>query len=182
MERFIIGGLPRSGTAWIANFLSLHDGVFCWHEAIQYGKRFGTYTEAIDSPLRSGAVVVGDSTTGIMENFDAVQAKRFFIVRNPDACKQSYRKCLGKVVDREWDSIYRNALRWMNLHNPVKILFDDIFSKNMDMARRACRYLLEETAGVPWNEDIFQLAYETEVQIFGLSEEHYDNKEIIALP
>lgn len=32
-QKFFITGLPRSGTAWLANFLSYGRDVFCYHEA-----------------------------------------------------------------------------------------------------------------------------------------------------
>lgn len=182
MQRFIIGGLPRSGTAWIANYISLHEGVFCWHEAIQYGDRFTSYSEAIDQPRAWGNRMVGDATTAILPAYDEVEARRVFIVRNPDECAKSYLNCMGDEALKGWSDVLANALNWLETHHPERIPFSDIFSPEIKTARRACAWLLETVAGVNFNEDIFRLAYEKEVQIFGLNDVFYNNKTIITQP
>ncbi len=184
MKRFIIGGLPRSGTAWIANFLSMQKNMFCWHEAIQYGEVFETYGEAIDYPLfcSPSPEFCGDSTTAILPVFDEVEAQRFFIVRNPNECKDDYIRCLGDAARDNWDGIMANAKTWIDTHKPVRLLCSDIFSRNKEPAKRACNFLVEQITGSPMSRLSFELLYEKQVQIFGLDETFYDNKTIITKP
>ena len=54
---FLILGLPRSRTAWLANFLT-YDGLFCYHEAINGCESIDEYKEKVQGK--------GDSNTGLM--------------------------------------------------------------------------------------------------------------------
>lgn len=48
MSNFFITGLPRSRTAWLANFFSTGD-VFCWHEAMADIKSKAQYWERLST-------------------------------------------------------------------------------------------------------------------------------------
>jgi len=54
---FFVLGLPRSRTAWLANFLT-YDGHFCYHEAVNGCSSVGEYREKIAN--------CGDSTTNVL--------------------------------------------------------------------------------------------------------------------
>ncbi len=54
---FFVAGLPRSRTAWLANFLS-YDGHFCFHEGINGCHSMNEYKEKLNGN--------GDSCTGLM--------------------------------------------------------------------------------------------------------------------
>ena len=53
---FLVLGLPRSRTAWLANFLT-HDGLFCYHEAINGCSSMKEYKEKVEGK--------GDSNTAL---------------------------------------------------------------------------------------------------------------------
>ena len=53
---FLILGLPRSRTAWLANFLT-YDGLFCYHEAINGCLNMDEYAEKVKGK--------GDSNTAL---------------------------------------------------------------------------------------------------------------------
>lgn len=57
MSNFFVLGLPRSRTAWLANFLT-YDDLFCYHEGVNGCKTINEYKEKIKGK--------GDSNTGIM--------------------------------------------------------------------------------------------------------------------
>jgi hypothetical protein len=54
---FFVLGLPRSRTAWLANFLT-YDGQFCFHEGIDGCNSIEEYKEKVEGK--------GDSNTGLM--------------------------------------------------------------------------------------------------------------------
>ncbi|MEE9119186.1 MAG: hypothetical protein V3U02_11435 [Calditrichia bacterium] len=54
---FLVLGLPRSRTAWLANFLT-YDGQFCYHEGVNGCNSIEEYKEKIKGK--------GDSNTGLM--------------------------------------------------------------------------------------------------------------------
>ena len=56
MSTFLILGLPRSRTAWLANFLT-YDGLFCYHEAINGCKNIKEYKQKVKGK--------GDSNTAL---------------------------------------------------------------------------------------------------------------------
>lgn len=58
---FFITGLPRSRTAWLANFFSTGD-VFCWHEAMAGVGSQDEYWKRMRSPQ---ATYVGNSDCGL---------------------------------------------------------------------------------------------------------------------
>jgi len=55
---FFVLGLPRSRTAWLANFLT-YDGNFCYHEGLDGCHTIEEYYNKVDG-------VKGDSGTGLM--------------------------------------------------------------------------------------------------------------------
>jgi hypothetical protein len=59
MNNFLILGLPRSRTAWLANFLT-HDGLFCYHEGSNGCRSLDEYK------LKLAFDNTGDANTGLV--------------------------------------------------------------------------------------------------------------------
>jgi hypothetical protein len=124
---YFIIALPRSGTAWLANFLTWGDS-FCYHEGVYEQDDFSEYTAMLEG---NPAKHVGDCDTGLTLLLPWLyktypNAKYVFIQRDIEDIKRSAIKagfsthllseCLRRV---EW------GLRVMN---PLVIQFDDLFT------------------------------------------------------
>lgn len=70
---YFIIGLPRSRTAWLANFLT-HDNSFCWHEASRY---CGSIEELQQKMGETSAKYVGNSDSN-MAIFSPEQMESLF--------------------------------------------------------------------------------------------------------
>jgi len=174
-HRFIISGLPRSGTAWIATFLNSLPGVFCWHESVQWGDEFDSYTDTFMLPYEH----VGDSTTDTSEQFDVMRATRVWIQRNPDDCKACFRSKMGPAVDEYWDKILEMGERWKRQHNPPVVIFEKLFSEDKEEAFiEACR-LVRFCTGKDLDRNKFLNHSRLNIQIHGLNETYYNGKRII---
>jgi len=66
MRPFLIIGLPRSRTAWLAAFLT-HGPVHCFHELLFQVQSFEQYAAALG---QTGAEFAGDSDSGLASLFD----------------------------------------------------------------------------------------------------------------
>lgn len=175
-ERFIISGLPRSGTAWIASLLGSLDGVFCWHEAVQWGDEFDSYTDAFMLPYDH----VGDSTTDTSSKFDAIRARRVWIQRYPDDCRDDYRGKMGSMVDEHWEQILQMGDRWIRDHAPEIVVFEKLFSSDKNEAFLEASKL----TGFCLNRELDRYKFlnhsRLNVQIHGLNESYYHDKRLIS--
>lgn len=112
---FFIMGLPRSRTAWLANFMT-YDGLFCHHEGINKCTTMEEYRHKIGND--------GDSGTGLIL-FDMEirypDAKILVIDSNPEQSFQWCRKNMGaKELDRPYFWKLKMALDQTNgLHIPL---------------------------------------------------------------
>lgn len=93
---FFVVGLPRSRTAWMANFLT-YDDHYCYHEAIDGCKNMDEYKEKLGN-------FIGDSSTALMlmdieKNFP--DAKIVKIVGNLEQSIESSKKIYPNV-DEDW--------------------------------------------------------------------------------
>ena len=113
---FFVAGLPRSRTAWLANFLT-YDGSFCYHEGINGCKTIGEYRSKIEGK--------GDACTGL----PLIDVERHF----PDAKKLIIHSSIEKSID--WsDKAYgirsRPEIEWMSRYldsmTGMHINYDDI--------------------------------------------------------
>jgi hypothetical protein len=174
-KHFVIAGLPRSGTAWIANFLSHQPGIFCWHEAIQHGDKFPSYEAVMNAP---SAPIVGETTTCTVPNeaYDKLEGQRIWISRNQYDCKADYERCIGRT---DWPKIIDSAKKWIARHDPVFVDFGDLFSTDEETAKKAASYLLSLVSDEPMDENAWLLCRQLQIQIFGLSATYYDGRTII---
>ena len=72
MIDFLIYALPRSGSAWVSNFLT-HGDSFCYHEPLRYGSL---------GQLERPTPLVGCADTGAYL-FDLEVKRRYVLIRNP---------------------------------------------------------------------------------------------------
>ena len=101
---FFVVGLPRSRTAWMANFLT-YDDHYCYHEAINGCKSMDEYKEKLGN-------FIGDSSTSLMlmdieKNFP--DSKIVKIVGNLDQSIASSKKIYPEV-DEGWISFLDDQL------------------------------------------------------------------------
>lgn len=178
MKRFIVSGLPRSGTAWASLLLSRCTGVFCWHEAVQHGDLFRTYEAVFEAPE---AEITGDATTCTLQTFDDFEATRVWIDRNPDDCRASYAKEIGEeLVEATWPTILSLGLKWRMSHHPREVSFARLFSDDFDAAfLEARRLVLYCTGHNLLSKNDFLAMRQLHVQIHGLSATYYDERTII---
>lgn len=113
---FFILGLPRSRTAWLANFMT-HDGLFCYHEGIDGCTSMNEYKEKIGND--------GDSSTGlIMLNLDRyfTDAKKVIIDTSIDRAAEFGSEAYG--VDMT--DMFEKAKNKLDAMDGLHIDFNDI--------------------------------------------------------
>lgn len=131
MKTFFVMGLPRSGTAWLSNFLTWGDS-FCLHEATCGCESLQDLEDAF---IRTGCSNVGNADTASVILADALDERfpdsRFlFVVRNIDKVKYSLRT---KGFDNSFvDSaavVLSTAIREESL-NSMAVSFESLFEQN----------------------------------------------------
>lgn len=135
-HRFFITGFPRSGTAWVANYLT-HGNSFCYHEGLATHKSIDTFSDMLND---TEAEHVGDSDTviaGVLpwlyEKYP--DAKYVFIERDQADVEQS-------LVENGFSTYklpeLKRSLEWGKQHIPsMKVTFDDLF----DSMESICDYI-----------------------------------------
>ena len=148
MKNFFIFGLPSSGLAWLANFLTWEDS-FCFHEATQ-GVESVEELKHVFTKTEAGMVGTAD-TTGllVLSKLRTVfpDAKYLFIVRDPAEVKIS----LATVgfdesgVD-QLGGYLSSAIGDLTLPSAA-MRYEDIFSSSM---MRQIWDFLEMPGDFPW--------------------------------
>lgn len=176
-KAFVITGLPRSGTAWIAMLLNLHTGVFCYHDAVATAAT-DSYADALSIP---GFKAVGDSSSAAMAPaFDDLVAERIFIHRDEEQCRESLHKVMGDLATPAFEAARIHAVEWIHKFNPTMINYDYLFEANRLSERENEAAMLVETAtGLPFNKRAWDFARHLNVQIEGLSPTYYEGKKLI---
>ena len=81
MPKFFITGLPRSRTAWCANFLTSGDS-FCWHDGLANCRSLDEFEKRMEA-----ATLCGDSDSGLVFFYDELRERyrdaQWAIVRRP---------------------------------------------------------------------------------------------------
>lgn len=73
-NKFFCCGMPRSRTAWLANFLTAGNS-FCYHDLLKdFGSDINGYIKHLDKARPDGAEFVGDSDSGLLLFWKQVQA------------------------------------------------------------------------------------------------------------
>lgn len=137
---FIITGMPRARTAWLANFMT-NGTVLCEHEMLS---RFGTPEECaeyMNQMVEDGVVsAIGMSDSGAVLFQDALraalpEAKWVVIRRSVDASQKSFRNEHGIEVDL-WAHKRKVDDAIMNL-SPLVVDFEDI-DKRIEEIKAYC--------------------------------------------
>ena len=133
---FFILGLPRSRTAWLANFMTY--GVsFCYHEGIDGCRTVQAYADKLGSSK-------GDATTGaVLFDLDKhfPKAKKLIIEGDIDKAIE-YAEDTYKLDNRDWLCYMKSRL---DKAQGMRINFNDIDSNLQDI----WEYLSDE----PFNAD-----------------------------
>lgn len=162
---FFITGLPRSRTAWLANFFT-HGNSFCWHDAMRLGMKPHAVVEQLKrASTLPGIQYVGDSDSGVMTIARELQlmlpeARWLVVHRSRDEARKSYDKFFGsrpypeapkdtRTLDKAFDALAMNLARLTEILEPgsfIECQFDELDSKLV--LEEAWRFL---TPGNPWN-------------------------------
>lgn len=175
-KNFLIGALPRSGTAWIATLLNMHSGVFCYHDLVATATG-DSYAKALQKP---GFMAVGDcSSAALAPAFDDVQARRVFIERDEEACAESLVKVMGDGAMAAFDASRKAANDWVEKFVPQIISFKGLFLDEDAVRIEEAERLVEAATGLPLNHRVWEFMKHLNVQIEGLSPTYYDGKKLI---
>lgn len=174
MNRFFVCALPRSGTAWTSMLFNMVEDTFCWHEVIQHGDRFNSMEEAM-----SLAPIVGDCTTYTGEEFDPMEGRRAFIVRDSRECERSYVKAMGSMAAQSWPFILMNSQRWIAKHKPLMVYYSNLFSRDRTTAFEECQRLVLHCTGKQLRYEAWLQVSDLHIQINNLCPEHYHGRTFI---
>lgn len=122
---FLIYTLPRSGSAWLANFLS-HGDMFCYHDpSATLGYNTVTYPRE--------AVITGAVDTGaVLGLMYPIPKKVAVLHRDFKAIKQSFLRYTGREFPPELSyGSFLDTTRGM-----YRIYFEEIFNKKSSMKLR----------------------------------------------
>ena len=144
---FFVLGLPRSRTAWLANFLT-YDDLFCYHEGINGCHSMDEYKQKIEN--------CGDSCTGL----SFIDFEPYF----PDAKKVIIDTSIDKAVKFGLDAygvdmtdILKQAKNKLDNINGLHIGLNDI----NDRLRDIWEYITDK----PFNEKRAQLLTKLNIQV-----------------
>ncbi len=124
MKHFFVFGLPRSRTAWFANFLTT-DKSFCFHEALGFGgweERLG----GVDREYVGVAEPSPLSYPAVKEMFP--DARFLFIRREPMECSLSMARIWGDV---DLKAFMDDAEAVMDSADEMQLYFDELTEKNL---------------------------------------------------
>lgn len=160
MRTFFVLAMPRSGTAWLANFLTWGDA-HCFHESSFGCESLGDLEHAFRRTERS---VVGSCDTAAIMFYRPLQtrfpeSKFLFIVRDKEEVRASLNKAGFETtgVDMMGDML-SEAIRDTNLHSAA-VPFHSLFSQ---CGMREIWDWLEIPGAFPWQR--FEMLREMNVQ------------------
>ena len=160
MKTFFILSLPRSRTAWLANFLT-YENAYCFHEGLLESSRVAALSRLFAS---TGKPIVGNSDCGNVLFVDELRASF------PEAKLVIVERPLGEVVDE---------LNDMGLSNfdPETLEYADhqlalakrtqtaLVVKFRDMDENACRHIWHHCIGTPFDENRWRMLDGLDIQI-----------------
>lgn len=136
-QLFFVAAMPRSGTAWTSQLLSLCPNAYCLHEGE------AQFRDDLAGHLRSQKeFYAGDSApTACLERFDHIEAKRVCIMRPMGEVIPSTLKALHGLVTQKhlWDHL-KILQEWCVKHSPLLVEFNDLFT--LEGSREIWEYLL----------------------------------------
>ena len=168
MRTFFICGTPRSGTAWLANFLTT-DKSYCYHELLA-----DCCTNIADMKkyfVDSGRNIVGNSDNGniiaitkILKEFP--DAKIVIIKRERQEATKSFLQWhseIGlnkddKAISDVFDTVYDNIETLQKHSDYLSINYNDI--SRVDV----CKKIFEYCTGLPFDLKRFELLIKFNIQ------------------
>jgi len=108
--KFVVCGLPRSRTAWLANFLT-YDGLYCHHEGLNGCRNLNEYYDKIGDD--------GDATT-IPHLLDLPDCKKVIIDRDVNRAVQFTEVNYGPANRIYFDSLKDFLSQMEGLHIPFE--------------------------------------------------------------
>jgi hypothetical protein len=158
MNNFLILGLPRSRTAWLANFLT-YDGLFCYHEGTNGCRSLEEYKNKL-TPGR------GDSNTGL----GLFDVKRLFsdfnivvIDSEPEKAIQFSKDVFGVMVEEQILMLKENLDAIDGLHISLEEINDNL------------REIWEYVTDIPFHEERAEL-----LKTFNIQSQHPENMDFDA--
>lgn len=142
MKTFFITGLPRSRTAWLANFLTHGDVSFCFHDGLRFGGPEGLLRKMVEARPASG--FVGDSDSALLLFYEQIESlfplSPWVVIHRPvDEAVRSFMASIpasyypevadGARVSRDFDYLSRkmDALeRLIDDQRLLRVNYDDL--------------------------------------------------------
>jgi hypothetical protein len=168
-QRFFVTGLPRSRTAWCANFLS-HGGAVCWHDGLANCASLDHFAAKLDA-----APICGDSDSGLVFFHKALRerypdAQWAVIWRDPEAVVASllamepYPGIPAITSDAAWNVVSAGLLAMEEIASDPRVLsvpFSDLATRAG--ARALWWHCLRDA--VPWDERRWDALRHMNVQV-----------------
>lgn len=140
MKTFFVMSLPRSRTAWFANFLT-HENSFCFHEAFLQVRSPNQLRELFAS---TGKEIVGNSDCGnlffVDEILDAFPDAKFIVIERPvEDVLASIRSLGPEFSDEEtvWHA-YDRLREFKRQHNPLIWQYDHLSLPSLALIWQHC--------------------------------------------
>ena len=160
MKNFFILSLPRSRTAWLANFLT-YENSYCFHEGLLSCKNISAMRQLFES---TGKPTVGNSDCGNMLFLDELRddfpEAKFVIIDRP----------VDEVIDElhEIGLIYFDP-KVMELTAQelavAKRTMDALVVDYRDLDENACRHIWQYCIGTPFDEHRWRMLDGLDIQI-----------------
>ena len=162
---FLIVGLPRSRTAWLAAFLTDGD-VTCYHERLRACDKPADYPNEL---MACRTPIVGDADPSLPLFYENVRCnlpkhKVVFILRDESVCKESYGKSIiaagydPEVWMKQWDKVIDAFHRMRGLcPDAMTFRFDRLDDFN------EIRQLTEYCTGLPFNAKRWEIFNELHI-------------------
>ena len=113
---FVIGCLPRSGSAWLANALNLHPDILCLHEGVGRPYTYNKASYSYVGSVKSDAFLLTDYEEG---------CQYYYIDRGETYAAQSLAKA-GVFSQERWTDILRVRDAWVGKFNPEFLNYNDL--------------------------------------------------------
>lgn len=161
---FQLGMLPRAGSAWLATLLNMHEGVFCYHDALQ----------SFDGKYRLAAAAKKEyEHIGDASSFCCTQPhlkRSVFVNRDPDEVLADLEK---HNMSEGFDEILRVCTKW-SMGTKV-FRFRDIFSQYSEASIKVLREMFEILVpGVPLNPDKARMLLPLKVELLYIGPDMFD--------
>lgn len=159
MRAFFICALPRSRTAWLANFLT-HGIAHCYHEALLHCASINDLVPMFQRPQK---LVVGNSDCANALFMPALQAQfpgsPIVVIDRPiEECADSLH-AIGIDNDESLLLMYAAIKEIKARYRPLVIDYKDL-------GRDGCRAIWEHCIGEGFDEARWELLDELDIQIF----------------